>query len=310
MISNRIFVNPFTLRPFLMTAGTVLLSLSALGQVAPPAQDPAQDSTVTVARTADEAINFAIASENRLDQKLRGMQPVIETYIQQMQPDPDLVLVPKSDNYFLGRLDLSKGVNDDSFVPLQGGIVHSLTSLSKFANSQFLSRGFAQMVLMDDGGFNRGNYNFQYLRREFLGDVRCIVYQVTPRQEAGRGRFIGRIWVEDQGYNVVRFNGTYSAKAKDRQYVHFDSWRTNTGANLWLPAFIYSEEGISQAGTAKFAFKAQTKLWGYQPSRGQRARGIHEYYSGCSSGRERQERTGRRRRAGGIDAHLANGSGE
>jgi hypothetical protein len=193
------------------------------------------------------------------------MQPVIETYIQQMQPDPDLVLVPRTDNYFLGRLDLSKGVSDDSFIPLQGGgVVHSLTSLAKFANSQFLARGFAQMVLMDDGGFNRGNYNFHYMRREFLGEVRCVVFQVTPRKEAGRGRFIGRIWVEDQGYNVVRFNGTYTARAKEGQYVHFDSWRTNTGNNLWLPAFVYSEEGINQPSSVKTVFKAQTKLWGYQ----------------------------------------------
>lgn len=265
MISNRIFVNPFTLRQFLMTAGTVLFSFQAWGQAAP--QTPRPDAPVRIARNADEAVNFAIASENRLNQRLRKMQPVVETYIQQMQPDPDLVLIPKADNYFLGRLDLSQGVSDDSFIPLRGGIIHSLTSLTKFPNSHFMARGFAQMVLMDDGGFNRGNYTFQYLRREYLGDVRCIVYQVTPRKEAGRGRFIGRIWVEDQDYNVVRFNGTYTVRAKDSQYVHFDSWRTNTGNNLWLPTFVYSEEGISQPSAVKVAFKAQTKLWGYEPAK-------------------------------------------
>jgi len=250
-----------------MTAGTVLFSFTAFGQVSAPPPDLTSAAPARIAHSADQAVDFAIASENALDQRLRDMQPVVETYIQQMQPDEALGAVPKADNYFLGRLDLSKGVSDDSFIPLPGGWgqkLSSLASLGKLGNAQFMARGFAQMVVMDDGGFNKDNYNFQYLRREFLGDVRCIVYQVTPKKEAGRGRFIGRMWVEDHDYNIVRFNGTYTSAARDNQYVHFDSWRVNTGSNLWLPAFIYSEEGIAQASAHKLSFKAQTRLWAYQ----------------------------------------------
>jgi hypothetical protein len=263
MISTLTFARPLALRQLLMTAGTVLLSFSALAQSGQTVEQQVSAPT-KIAHSADEAIDYAIASETQLDQKLRQMQPVVETYIQQMQPDESFGLVPKADNYFLGRLDLSKGANDDSFIPLHGGVGKSLTSLAHFGNSQFMARGFAQMVLMDDGGFNRDNYTFQYLRREYLGDVRCIVYQMTPKKEAGAGRFIGRIWVEDHAYNVVRFNGTYAAHGRETQYVHFDSWRVNTGANLWLPAFIYSEEGANQTSEKKISFKAQTRLWGYQ----------------------------------------------
>lgn len=270
MISNRNFISLPTLREFAITAGTLLFTCSAFGQVSAPPAGLTAGAPARIARSADEAVDFAIASENALDQKLRGMQPVVETYIQQMQPDDSLGLVPKADNYFLGRLDLSKGVSDDSFIPLPGGWGHkfsSLASLGKLGNGQFMARGFAQMVVMDDGGFSRDNYNFQYLRREFLGDVRCVVYQVTPKKEAGRGRFIGRMWVEDRGYNIVRFNGTYTSAARDSQYVHFDSWRVNTGADLWLPAFIYSEEGIAQPSAHKLSFKAQTRLWAYQSAK-------------------------------------------
>ena len=50
---------------------------------------------------------------------------------------------------------------------------------------------------------------FRIVQREFLGDVRCIVFDVTPKEDSGRGRFQGRIWVEDQDFNIVRMNGTY-----------------------------------------------------------------------------------------------------
>ena len=35
-------------------------------------------------------------------------------------------------------------------------------------------------------------------------------FDVTPKKDAGKGRFLGRIWVEDQDYNIVRLNGTYA----------------------------------------------------------------------------------------------------
>ncbi len=52
---------------------------------------------------------------------------------------------------------------------------------------------------------------FSYVRREFLGSVRTWVFDVHPKV-AGMGRFYGRVWIEDQDGNVVRFNGTYTAR--------------------------------------------------------------------------------------------------
>lgn len=83
------------------------------------------------------------------------------------------------------------------------------------------------------------------------------------------GRFAGRIWVEEQGNSIVRFNGTYAAGASKHEpaarYFHFDSWRVNVAPDLWVPAQIYvEEEGSSKDGRTFIPrFKAQTRLWGY-----------------------------------------------
>src|SRR5256714_14935543 len=43
-----------------------------------------------------------------------------------------------------------------------------------------------------------------------------------------------------------------------------DSWRLNLVPGYWVPAYIYSEEGdFSYGSKDKMAFKAQTRLWGY-----------------------------------------------
>ncbi len=106
------------------------------------------------------------------------------------------------------------------------------------------------------------------MRREFLGEVRTLVFVVTPKKKSGKGRFIGRIWVEDQDYTIVRFNGSYVGHEYSHLNFHFDSWRVNAGPNLWLPAFIYSEQSpmALPVGRAQ-TFKAQTRLWGYDAGR-------------------------------------------
>ena len=124
------------------------------------------------------------------------------------------------------------------------------------------------MIYLDNSGLDTQNYNFDYVRREFLGEVRTLVFDVTPRKKAGNGRFIGRIWVEDQDYTIVRFNGSYTGRTFTNLNFHFDSWRVNAGPNLWLPAFIYSEESTSANPIIKApTYKAQTRLWGYDAGR-------------------------------------------
>jgi hypothetical protein len=119
------------------------------------------------------------------------------------------------------------------------------------------------MVVLDTD-FQRKYYNFTFVRREFLGEVRCLVIDVQPRENAPPGRFLGRIWVEDQDYNIVRFNGTYYPHPKSSYYLHFDSWRLNMRAGTWLPAYIYSEESDMKTSFGHpLRFRAQTRLWGY-----------------------------------------------
>src|SRR5580700_7027972 len=230
------------------------------GTIASAAAEPQQ------ARTMDQVIDRVITNENRLDQQIRQYSPLVETYIQNLKPDKDLGYVPAGDRYFLGRADFSKGVQLVSLSDAQSKgkkIFGSVGNFFSFA-MQFLPDGFLQMIFIDTNGFDKQHYKFDYVRREFLGEVRCLVFDVTPQDKSGKGRFLGRIWVEDQDYNIVRFNGAYSGGGHSSWYFHFDSWRTNVQPGMWMPSFIYSEEkDLHYAVSKKLDFKAQTRLWGY-----------------------------------------------
>ena len=222
------------------------------------------------ARTMSDVIDHVITNENRSIQQIRQYSPLVETYIQNLKPDKELGYVPAGDKYFLGRADFSKGVALVSLTDTNSKgkkIIGSIGNFFSFS-AEFIPGGFLQMIFIDTNGFDKQHYKFDYVRKEFLGEVRCFVFDVTPLEKAGKGRFLGRIWVEDQDYNIVRFNGGYSGNGHASWYFHFDSWRTNVQPGVWMPTFVYSQENdVHYAITKRLDFKAQTRLWGYNLGR-------------------------------------------
>src|SRR5271154_1810292 len=223
------------------------------------------DSSVT---TVNQAIDRMIAREHDENATVRRYNPIIETYIQDMKPDKDMGSIPVKDHYFLGQANLSKGVVDTSMLDKKKGKMGELNPLSHvsdFFTSSYIPEGFLQMIYIDTNGFDRQHYQFDYVGREFLGEVRCLVFDVTPLPKAGKGRFKGRVWAEDQGFTIVRFNGVYTPLAGVNSFhLHFDSWRLNVQPGLWLPAYIYSQESdLRDFFGGDIRFKAQTRLWGY-----------------------------------------------
>ena len=232
-----------TRRSLFLMVVTLLASLPVFGGE-PPKFNP------------DQAIDRILANEHTLATTMRGYSPMVETYLQHMQPDATLGFVPAEDRYFLGRVQFQQAKEefylDKRLVERMAGAFSKLYSLSPV--------GFSSMIFVDRPGFDRKNYQLRYMQREFLGEIRCLVFEVSPRKTKEKDqahRFKGAIWVEDDGYNIVRFNGSYGT-------FHIDSWRMNLREGVWLPSVVYSEEFDSnkpQTGTPRL--KAQTRIWGY-----------------------------------------------
>jgi len=223
------------------------------GTEAPPA------STLTL----DFVLDRVVESEHLFMAQMRHLHPLVETYLQDLKADSSGNTTPVKDQYFLGRLDMTDGPGDVSFVGQSGFGHRMVTKLTGIYSLHYLPLGFAQMVVLDSD-FQKRYYKFTFVRREFLGDVRCLVIDVQPREDEKTARFLGRIWVDDQDYNVVRFNGSYYPQPRINFFFHFDSWRLNMRPGIWLPAYVYVEESNLKTGLTKTAhFKAQTRLWGY-----------------------------------------------
>ena len=244
---------------------------------------PPPGRRLTAAQSA--LVDKAVLREREVIRVVKERAPLVETYIQNMRADPILLQVPESDQHFLARVDFGKVINDTAYQDnpakadngnkMGGMFKHSLGAITGLGDSlhlQFHESGFVQMLLMDSTSFNRQTYNFTFVRNDFLGSIPTAVFDVTPVGGHGMvpgndrkmGRFFGRIWVETQNGNVVRFNGDFAGSEKDyREFYHFDSWRTNVQDNLWLPTSFYVEESDPRSVSSTLKFKAVSHVWGY-----------------------------------------------
>ena len=264
-----------------------LLASSALPAMAFPfgKKKIVDDSSITRKPTAAQnaLIDKAIVREAVVIKEIKTRVPLVETYIQNMKPDPVMFETPLSDDHFLARVDWGKVIGQTGYASekrgdepgAKGGFMskfkHSLdyvTGLSKSLHLQYNDSGFVRMIVIDtDGpnsdGFNRQNYTFAYVRNDFLGTVPTVVFDVEPTKPKP-GRFIGRIWIERNGGNIVRYSGDLAGEQADiREYFHFESWRTNIQEGLWLPTSSYIEETDPKSPEHVLKMKAINHIWGY-----------------------------------------------
>lgn len=212
----------------------------------------------------EQFIDQAILQERRLIVLMRNFRPITETYVQEQRRDLAGGMVPNGDHYFLSRLDLTRGERALSFQEEERAKPGRFKWWrKKVVPERFAAGGFVQPLFPDVEHFDRANYTFEYVRFENLGDVRCVVVNVKPRQDTESRGFMGRIWFEDENASIVRFTGAYTSTAFEKRAFHFDSWRVNTLDIRWMPAYVYTEEWNPEPAIHELWFKAQTRVWGY-----------------------------------------------
>ena len=128
--------------------------------------------------TTDQVIDKVAQTEAELIERMRTMRPIVEAYIQETSPEVDGVQMPMSDSYFLGRFEWREG-------PVLA-LMADTGRVGKSAGERrgFIPDGFAAMAAPDWKPMDRTRYNFKFARKEFLGEVRTMVFDVTPKSGA------------------------------------------------------------------------------------------------------------------------------
>lgn len=249
-------------------------------------------ATTTVVSTQQESISLeklaenVLKSEAALTERLKTLKPIMEVYAQHVDPHRTLGTVPVRDEYFLGQFEWTPnfGPSMKRLTPERGAGRQVVDWLAR--RSQLKPESFAAMTVPDWRMMTAANYRFNFARREFLGEVRCLVLDVEPKDP--RSGFTGRIWVEDRDFTIVRFNGiarnlpgSSNAKVDKKFWFNVDSWRVNVSPGVWVPSYAYAEQQGDELKPQ--SLKSQVRFWGYDLKSGRAASEFTSIQIGDSS---------------------------
>jgi len=92
-------------------------------------------------------------------------------------------------------------------------------------------------------------YNFKYVGKERIDELDLHVFDVSPKAlpdpKKVKDRFFqGRIWVDTQGYQIVKLRGKGLPEPKNSPYPTVEIYREEIDGRFWFPTYAYADEEL------------------------------------------------------------------
>src|ERR1700727_1053797 len=96
-------------------------------------------------------------------------------------------------------------------------------------------------------------YNILYVGQQLEDQLRGYVFDVAPKPIVGKKRYFqGRIWVDDQDFQIVKTYGQAVPEIKDTKkkgkeehlYPKFTTWRQQIDNQYWFPTYTRADDTL------------------------------------------------------------------
>ncbi len=93
-----------------------------------------------------------------------------------------------------------------------------------------------------------GEYSILYVGQQREDELQTYVFDIAPKQlEKGRRYFQGRIWVDNQDFQIVKTQGTTVPQIHAKQenlFPKFTTWRQQVDGRYWFPVFTRADDTL------------------------------------------------------------------
>jgi|HubBroStandDraft_6_1064221.scaffolds.fasta_scaffold37531_3 hypothetical protein len=96
-------------------------------------------------------------------------------------------------------------------------------------------------------------YNLTYAGAQKVDELHCYVFDVAPQKiEKGQRYFQGRIWVDDQDFQIVKNKGKSvpdlqtggKKKYRENLFPQFTTWRQPIDGKYWFPTYSSADDTL------------------------------------------------------------------
>jgi hypothetical protein len=95
-----------------------------------------------------------------------------------------------------------------------------------------------------------GEYDALYVGQQQQDELHTYVFDIAPKQiEKGKRYFQGRIWVDDQDFQIVKTNGKTvpdirKKKGEENLFPSFTTWREQIDGKYWFPTYTLADDTL------------------------------------------------------------------
>jgi hypothetical protein len=97
-------------------------------------------------------------------------------------------------------------------------------------------------------------YNILYVGQQQEDELHCYAFDIAPKQIVGKKRYFqGRIWVDDQDFQIVKTYGQAVPETRDTKkkgnknehlYPKFTTWRERIDGKYWFPTYTRADDTL------------------------------------------------------------------
>jgi hypothetical protein len=92
-------------------------------------------------------------------------------------------------------------------------------------------------------------YDFRYVGREQIDELNLYVFDVSPKvlpdaKKTKERFFKGRVWVEDQDFQIVKTKGKGLPETKNNKFPTVETYREQIDGRYWFPTYSYADDEL------------------------------------------------------------------
>lgn len=115
-------------------------------------------------------------------------------------------------------------------------------------------------------------YDFKYVGKEKIDELNLYVFDVSPKvlpnpKKTKERFFSGRIWVEDQDFQIVKAKGKGVPETKTNKFPVVETYREQIDGRYWFPTYSYADEELLFDGGEPLHIRLKIRYTDFAPAR-------------------------------------------
>ena len=115
-------------------------------------------------------------------------------------------------------------------------------------------------------------YNIRYVGKERIDELNLYIFDVQPKvipdpKKSKERLFLGRVWVDDQDFQIVKTKGKGVPETKNNKYPIVETYREQIDGRYWFPTYSYADEELVFDNGTTLHVRLKVRYTDFTPAR-------------------------------------------